>query len=116
MRIVDPQQEMRDLVTSQASKGGSKVLNLYAISDKPHTTLMLVIARSSEEALKLIQHPQLKGWTLAETTTRRIQRNVDAEIGIVATVPLHGQKHKFRMKLGGSSEVAKLVRQREAQS
>lgn len=95
----DSNLKLRNFVSAQASKGGSKVLNVYAINDRKETLLMFVIAHSSEEALELCRESGLTHWHLDSTVTRRIQRNVEDSPRVMDATGMHGAATRFRLKL-----------------
>lgn len=92
------QKDLRDRMTAIASVRGSYTQNLYAVSDREGTVLCIVAAHRSEEALRHCQAIGLD-WCLANTTTRRIQRNIESEEGVLTAVGMTGKASRFRMKM-----------------
>lgn len=48
----------------------------------------LVVAHCAEDGLRALVREGVEGWTLANTTTLSVQRNVDMEEGLVTPIPL----------------------------
>lgn len=94
--------KLRNVLSARASKGGSKVLNVYAINDRKETLLVFVIAHSSEEALSLCRNWGLTDWHLNSTVTRRIQRNVEDSPRVMDATGMHGHVTRFRLKLSAA--------------
>ena len=70
-------------------KRGGGDLRLYAVTNHKERVAIVVVSTCSEEALKIIQEVVgLRNWTLANTATRSIQRNIVAEIGPVCAFEL----------------------------
>lgn len=67
--------------------GGGK-LTLYAVAERRPTTVIVVVSTCAEEALKLIRDEVGLDWNIGNTTTRAIQRNIDAEPSIVTAFKL----------------------------
>lgn len=61
---------------------GTGTMTLYCVRDR-FDLCLLVVATCSENALKLIRDMGLD-FTLANTTTARVQKNIDSEPGVVA--------------------------------
>ena len=81
---------MEKLRNDLRSREGSPVLNLYAVSER-HTggVLCIVSGNTAEDAVDECRDLGLP-WTLANTTTRRIQRNVDCEEGVLTAMRMGG--------------------------
>jgi hypothetical protein len=95
----------------ESSKSDSTVritVNLYAVhdrSDHPEGTLVLVAARGSEHALALINAVPGFDWTLGNTRTNRLWRNINRQPGIIDFSPMHHEK-SFRQTSGFRSPSA----------
>lgn len=74
-----------------AKAEGTAPLSLYAICHRcPQDTMLLVLAYDSEDALAAIEEIGLEGWRLDNTVTRRIQRRVDGDRGVIGGWPIRG--------------------------
>ncbi len=70
-------------------QGGGK-RTLYAVTEKTRPQLVVVIVSTcAEEALKLIRESLELDWRVGNTTTRCIQRNVDADPQIISAFKLN---------------------------
>jgi hypothetical protein len=71
-----------------ATGGGRHTL--YAVTEKNRPQLVVVIVSTcAEEALKLIRDQFQLDWWIGNTTTRSIQRNVDADPQIISAFKLN---------------------------
>jgi hypothetical protein len=71
-----------------ATGGGKRTL--YAVTEKNRPQLVVVIVSTcAEEALKLIRAHLELDWRVGNTTTRSIQRNVDADPQIISAFKLN---------------------------
>lgn len=71
-----------------ATGGGKRTL--YAVTEKSRPQLVVVIVSTcAEEALKLIREELELEWWVGNTTTRSIQRNVDADPQILSAFKLN---------------------------
>lgn len=76
-------------------KIGGGNLNLYAVTNHKMRVAIVIVSTCSEEALKIIRDKiGLTDWTLANTATRSIQRNIVAEPGIVCAMELLDRDRK----------------------
>lgn len=79
----------RSRLANLLRKTGGGDLRLYAVTNHKQRVAIVVVSTCSEEALKVIQEQiGLTNWTLANTATRSIQRNIVAEPGVICAVEL----------------------------
>ena len=75
----------RSHAANAAHKAGVGSLTLYAIHEKRQPdTLILVVERDADLACDRINKDLKLNWDTTMTVSRRIQRNVDAEPGVVS--------------------------------
>jgi hypothetical protein len=73
------------------SNPAARTINLYAVherSEKPLSPMILVAAHCSQHALEFIQAAGFY-WTLANTRTQRLWRNIDRVAGVIDVIGMH---------------------------
>lgn len=84
--------------------GGGKI-TLYAVSDRQHSVCILVASTCAEEAIKVIREETgLREWSMANTNTRSVQRNIDAAPGVVAAFSVDRDRPIKRSRSSTGSE------------
>lgn len=80
----DPRPDLARAANAE-HRAGIGPVNLYAISEKRrHDLIVLVAARDADLACEEIRADLgLVHWDTTETVTRSVQRNIDAEPGVV---------------------------------
>ena len=87
-----PDKTLQRLRLFGRAQAGIFPVNLYRIVDRKQTLLFIVAAGSSEEALSYINSFGLN-WTLGNTITNSIQRNIMRNEGIIDVCELHRFEH-----------------------
>lgn len=84
-RIMDDATRSRLAILRRDAGGGP--VNLYSVFDRRGTACLIVTATCSEDAVATCQDiGDMEDWSIANTTTRRVMRNIDEQPGQVLTV------------------------------
>ena len=94
----------RNRVTGALSNDRSQTLNLYLVNDRKETAIAIVVANCSEAALDYCREIGLDNWALNNTVTRRVQRNIGADLGVLDIVQMHGRTDRFRVNLSAKKD------------
>lgn len=92
-----------------------EAMNLYFVRDRNNTVGLIVVAKGTEHAMRMIEDTGLD-WTLGNTHIKRIQRRVKEDEGVIAGVCLRGTNQTPRTT-GAYSDLnpANKARRREKQ-
>lgn len=79
----------RSRLANVKRQAGGGTPTLYVVADRSWLHCCLVVATCAEDAVEYCMLGGFPDWTLANTNTNRVARNVDAEPGVVTAFAIN---------------------------